>query len=399
MASPLGLKASSVTTKAVSTPSDGNLSKLPATSVSPGSSYRLGTAAMVAPSSYASVRALGQDPGLAKPLVSALPKHIMSSDDSHDHSDSAQSPVSPMHALDNSNKPDSTPSSVKATGPKRVRPNVREPKKTLGKHLRTDSNASSPNSCDTAVVETKKRARSNALMRTAPRATTTTTPGGLAGNSEFMYVCFFPDSHRRFETEDSRNFTATIFIIQLGPDGPQFHAHESILKRSPKLAEEIDKAKANKRTTKQNILSLMPHDAIAFEQMLQFLYKDKFLLSKTKSKPEGRLGEYKELMSLAKHYILPELQKQVVKLFSSSRILSKIPPDDFFDWAEDMYYEELDHENGPFKVYFSKVAPMLVKEADETTMEGLAPMIKQGGGFAEQLFLATATVQSHRSSV
>ena len=192
--------------------------------------------------------------------------------------------------------------------------------------------------------------------------------------------------------KNDRNFTATIFIIQLGPDGPQFHAHESVLKRSPKLTEEIEKAKGNKRATKQNTLALMAHDAIAFEQMLQFLYKDKFLLSKNKNTPAERLGEFKELMSLAKHYILPSLQKQIVKLFSSGKILYKIPPSDFFDWAEDMYYEELDHENGPFKVYLSRVGPTLMKTVDEGTMKQLARMVNQGGGFAEQLFVAAATV-------
>lgn len=138
----------------------------------------------------------------------------------------------------------------------------------------------------------------------------------------------------------------------------------------------------------------MTHDAIAFEQMLQFLYKDNFLLSKNKKTPEGRLEEFKELMSLAKHYDLPGLQKQVVKLFSSSKILGKVPPGTFFDWAEDMYYEELDHDKGPFKLYFSKIAPVLMKGADEATMKDMVRMIKQGGGFAEQLFIAATTVSS-----
>ena len=209
----------------------------------------------------------------------------------------------------------------------------------------------------------------------------------------------FADLLKDPKLNNNRNFTATIFIIQLGPDGPQFHAHESVLKRSPKLAQEIDKAKANKRATKQNTLPLMAHDAIAFEQMLQFLYKDKFLMSKNKSSPDERLGEFKELMSLAKHYVLPGLQKQVVKLFSSSKILSKITSGHFFDWAEDMYFEELDHENGPFKVYLSRVAPTLVKGADEATMKELVGMVKHGGGFAEQLFIAAATVSSHCSMV
>lgn len=138
----------------------------------------------------------------------------------------------------------------------------------------------------------------------------------------------------------------------------------------------------------------MPHDVVAFEQMLQFLYKDKFLLSKNKTTPIARLEEFKELMSLAKHYVLPCLQKQVVKLFSTSKMLAKIPPGSFFDWAEDMYYEELDHEKGPFKVYLSKVAPTLMKAADEATRKDLAHLINNGGGFAEQLFMAATTVGS-----
>lgn len=138
----------------------------------------------------------------------------------------------------------------------------------------------------------------------------------------------------------------------------------------------------------------MTHDAVAFEQMLQFLYKDKFLTSKNKHTALERLGEFKELMSLAKHYVLPGLQKQVVKLFSSSKTLSKVPPLTFFDWAEDMYHEELDHEKGPFKVYMSKVAPTLLKGADAATMKELVRMVKHGGGFAEQLFIAAITVSS-----
>ena len=203
-----------------------------------------------------------------------------------------------------------------------------------------------------------------------------------------------PGRHKHSKLIKNRNFTATIFIIQLGPDGAHFHAHESVLKSSPKLAEEIEKAKANRRAAKQNTLPLLPHDAVAFEQMLQFLYKDKFLLSKNKTSPHDRLKELGELMSLAKHYGLPGLQKQIIKLFSSSKILSKITPGVFFDWAEDMYSEEIDHENGPFKMYFSRVAPTLIKTVDEATKNELKRMVAQGGGFAEQLFNAAVTVGS-----
>ena len=193
---------------------------------------------------------------------------------------------------------------------------------------------------------------------------------------------------------DFSNFTTTIYIIQLGPNGHQFHAHESVLNRSPKLHEEMMKAKSSKRATKRNSLSLMAHDAVAFEQMLQYLYKDHFQLSKSKSSALARIAEIHELFSLAKHYMLPGLQKQIVKLFSGSKMLAKITPTTFFDWAEDMYYEELDHENGPFKSYFARVAPALLCTVEPGLVNDLCRMVKMGGGFAEELFKASHTVCS-----
>ena len=183
-----------------------------------------------------------------------------------------------------------------------------------------------------------------------------------------------------------------MFTIQLGgPEGTTFHAHESVLSKSPVLANEITKAKGKKRKTKQDILPLMSHDPVAFQQMLQYLYNDKFNLSKQNT-AMLRIKEIHELMSLAKHYVLPGLQKQIVKLFSNSKLLSKITLGTFFDWAEDMYYEELDHENGPFKQFFSRVSPPLLKDMDEAMIENLVKMVKQGGGFAEELFKAAHNV-------
>lgn len=199
-------------------------------------------------------------------------------------------------------------------------------------------------------------------------------------------------AHKQDIADIISNFTATIFIIQLGPNGHQFHAHESVLNRSSKFREEVHKAKSSKRATKQNILTLMAHDPVAFEQMLQYLYKDKFQLSKTKLTALDRIAEIHELMSLAKLYVLPGLQKQIVKLFSTSKILAKITPATFFDWAEDMYYEELDHENGPFKTFFARVAPSLMRCVDPSLMKDLCRMVNLGGGFAEELFRATHTV-------
>ncbi|KAL2037765.1 hypothetical protein N7G274_009490 [Stereocaulon virgatum] len=222
-----------------------------------------------------------------------------------------------------------------------------------------------------------KRVRSTPQSRSAPRASSASTD-------------LIPSKFT--------NFTTSIFIIQLGPEGrpdcPTFHAHESVLCGSKIMALEIEKAKANRRATKQNTLPLMPHDPVAFEQMLQFLYKDRFNLTADPPKPAPpitaieRMREIHELFSLAKHYQLPNLQKQVVKLFSHARMLSKVTPATFFDWAEDMYYEELDHDVGPFKAYFSRVAPVMLREAKEETLTELYRMTAQGGGFSCELFKA-----------
>ena len=184
-----------------------------------------------------------------------------------------------------------------------------------------------------------------------------------------------------------------MFTCQLGKDGPELKAHEFTLKRSPVLVEAMQKARANKRVTKHEILNLMAHDKTAFEQMLCYLYTDKFQMTKNKS-TTARLDELKELMSLAKYYKLPDLQKQVIQVFKTSKLVTQIPRAKFFDWAEDMYYEELDHENGPFKIYFSTVAPSLLKGMDEECKHSLTTMVSHGGGFAEQLFIAATTVRS-----
>ena len=170
----------------------GNSSKQPTVSTSPLSSYLLDTAAVMSPNSNASVEASRDDPDLSTPTTRVLPEHLLSSEDNnHNDPDSAYSGFSATQTpVGGNNNSDSTSSSVKPTISKAVPPhsNTRASKKTLGKHPRADSNASSASSNGTAVVPAKKRVRSNALMRAAPRATSTTTPGGLAGNSEFMCV-------------------------------------------------------------------------------------------------------------------------------------------------------------------------------------------------------------------
>jgi hypothetical protein len=62
-----------------------------------------------------------------------------------------------------------------------------------------------------------------------------------------------------------------------------------------------------------------------------------------------------------------------------------------------MYYEELDHENGPFKAFFARVAPPLMRCLDPIVLKDICRMVKLGGGFAEELFLAAHAVWFHPS--
>ena len=197
-----------------------------------------------------------------------------------------------------------------------------------------------------------------------------------------------------------RNFNSTVYEIRLGDTGFKYHGHESVLSKSPKFAVEITKARARPRKAHQQTLAIDPHDPGAFDQMLQYLYKDKFNMLKHTA-VMARLKEFHELMSLAKHFQLPGLQKQVVANFSKSRLLSRVKAAMFFDWAEDMYYEELDHESGPFKNYFERVAPGLLQkgkeqvkagEGDDGLMDAVLEMVKQGGGYAAELFKAAHAV-------
>lgn len=192
MVSPSRLAASSATKKTASPPSIGSSSKQPAASDALVSSYRLGTAATIAPNFGATVRSLGDEAPLQAPPAHVLPEHISSSEDNdHNNSDPPRSNLSATGTpVDGDNNSESASSSVKVTNPSGVppRPKARAPKKTPGKRLRANSNATSAGSNKAAVAPAKKRVRTSALMRSAPRATSTTTPGGLAGNSEFMYV-------------------------------------------------------------------------------------------------------------------------------------------------------------------------------------------------------------------
>ena len=202
-------------------------------------------------------------------------------------------------------------------------------------------------------------------------------------------------------TFSHRNFNATIFEVHLGASDFKFHVHENFLKKSPTLVEKVKEAKQKPRRADNQILYLDEHDPGAFEQAVQYLYMDKFKLIKQNTNL-GRLRELHELMALAKILQLRPLQKQVVATFAKSNLINKISIWTFFDWAEDMYYEEIDFQKGPFQKYFAHNAPDLLKNSflgrervvqaqviDEPPHElrdKIMLQVKSGGAYAMEMF-------------
>ena len=189
-----------------------------------------------------------------------------------------------------------------------------------------------------------------------------------------------------------RNFSATIFVIYLGQSDVQYHAHESVLLRSTKMVDEVQKAKNKGRRTQQHILKLGPHDPQAFSQMLQYLYKDDFVPIKENRSRQARMKELLELMSLAKFYNLLGLQKLVMSHVRRSKVSSRATFSEFFEWAEDMYCEELDHTDGQFKTYFRETAPELIQKAEPKERERLSELIRPPAAFGKELFKVTLEV-------
>lgn len=198
-----------------------------------------------------------------------------------------------------------------------------------------------------------------------------------------------------------RNFNATIFEVHLGASDFKFHVHENFLKKSPTLVEKVKEAKQKPRRADNQILYLDEHDPGAFEQAVQYLYMDKFKLIKQNTNL-GRLRELHELMALAKILQLRPLQKQIVATFAKSNLINKISIWTFFDWAEDMYYEEIDFQKGPFQKYFAHNAPDLLKNSflgRERIVQGqvvdepphelrdkIMLQVKTGGAYAMEIF-------------
>ena len=122
-----------------------------------------------------------------------------------------------------------------------------------------------------------------------------------------------------------------------------------------------------------------------------YLYSDQFKTlecNKQKKMIGHRMKEIHEVMSLAKYYDMPGLQKDIMRVVVKERILQKVNAAAFFDWAEDMWYEEMDTGNGPFAKYLQRHAPTMLLSATDKDFKSMMKFIGGGGGYVKEIFWA-----------
>jgi len=108
----------------------------------------------------------------------------------------------------------------------------------------------------------------------------------------------------------------------------------------------------------------MPHDRLR-GRCCEFLYKDHFNL--TADSPVApaitaieRMHEIHELFSLAKHYQLPNLQSRSIG--SSARLACWLGYARYIlRLGEHVLRGARSHDVGPFKAYFARVAPVMLR--------------------------------------
>ncbi len=168
-------------------------------------------------------------------------------------------------------------------------------------------------------------------------------------------------------------------------------AHESVLRKSTTLSAEVTKAKTNARKSKQSTITLQPHNKAAFEQMLAYLYTDKLALAQGPQckLASNRMKEVQEAMSLAKHYNLPAMQHQIVQTLKKGNFHRRMSGKEFFEWAEDVYFAEIDQVAGPFKRWFGAVALEILRNGEEGLQDTLAELVRGGSGYSVALFQVT----------
>ena len=76
---------------------------------------------------------------------------------------------------------------------------------------------------------------------------------------------------------------------------------------------------------------------------------------------------------------------RVVKL---ENVQKKAEADAFFDWAEDMWYEEMDPVNGPFATFFRRHAPAMMLSSQDKDLQSMLKCVSAGGEFVKEVFIA-----------
>ena len=105
------------------------------------------------------------------------------------------------------------------------------------------------------------------------------------------------------------------------------------------------------------------------------------------------MTEFAKLMSLANIYAMPGLQKEILRVVTREKIVNKAGAAAFFQWGEDMWYEDLDEEKGPFVTYFRRYAPGIFQIATEQDVKQMLRSVEVGGTYIKECFIALHKVR------
>lgn len=118
-------------------------------------------------------------------------------------------------------------------------------------------------------------------------------------------------------------------------------------------------------------------------QVIEFLYLN--YLTLTATEPQAQFDELLSLWKTATQFSVADMKRQVVQKLDTLSLAEKVPAVKFIKAADQMYECDIDVD---LRMYFNKVAPVVVRKIKGSERRYLDEMIEEGGSFAADLFSA-----------
>ena len=173
------------------------------------------------------------------------------------------------------------------------------------------------------------------------------------------------------------------FIV--GPSETRFNVHEDILDESVILSEMATREIAQG----ERKVYLQEEAASNFGCILQYLYGGDFSFDGIDPAEVDRLIE---IYIMADTFVLEDLKPVVVRKFQ------KIPLEDpeVILSTTDRIYEGVHKADQTYRQYFQSIAPKMMLNLGEDSLEVVRPYLSQGGNLAEDIFEAQIAAEKLR---